>query len=101
MGFFTALYAIASRLSGPQSMMTAMHGGTFYFALGPAILGLIVHILWSALWGIVFGLIAAGLHLRGVAAVVGGLGYGGLVMLVMSFIVARLGGSPNFLQSLG
>src|SRR5260370_41780622 len=57
MGFFTPLYVIASPLAGPQSMMTAMHGGVFYFALGPAILGLVIHMLWSALWGIVFGLV--------------------------------------------
>src|SRR5258708_26583279 len=69
-GFFTPLYVIASPLSGPQSMMTAMHGGVFYFALGPAILGLVVHMMWSALWGIIFGLIASGLNLRAAAAVI-------------------------------
>jgi len=98
MGFFTPLYVIASPLAGPQSMMTAMHGGVFYFALGPALLGLVVHMLWSALWGIVFGLIAYGLHLRGAAAVIGGVVYG---VLVMSFIVAPIVGAPNFFQVLG
>jgi uncharacterized membrane protein YagU involved in acid resistance len=101
MGFFTPLYVIASPLAGPQSMMTAMHGGTFYFALGPAVLGLVVHMMWSALWGIIFGLIASGLHLRGAAAVIGGMVYGVLVMLVMSFIVAPIVGAPNFFQLLG
>src|SRR5579859_200841 len=101
MGFFTPLYVIASPLSGPQSMMTAMHGGTFYFALGPALLGLVVHMMWSALWGIVFGLIAAGMHLRGVAAVIGGMVYGVLVMLLMSFVVLPIVGAPNLLTLLG
>src|SRR5215470_6552317 len=101
MGFFTPLYVIASPLTGRQAMMTAMHGGTFYFTLGPAVLGLVVHMLWSALWGIVFGLLAYGLHLRGVAAVIGGLVYGVLVMLAMSFIVAPIVGAPNFFQLLG
>jgi hypothetical protein len=101
MGFFTPLYVMASPLTGPQSMMTAMHAGTFYFALGPAVLGLVVHMMWSALWGIIFGLIAAGLHLRGAAAVVGGMVYGVLVMLAMSFIVAPIVGAPNFFQLLG
>jgi hypothetical protein len=101
MGFFTPIYVIASPLAGPQSMMTAMHRGVFYFALGPALLGLVVHMLWSALWGIVFGLIASGLHLRGAAAVIGGMIYGVLVMLVMSFIVAPIVGAPNFFQVLG
>jgi len=48
MGFFTPLYVIASPLTGPQTMMTAMHAGTFYFAVGTALLGLIVHMMWSA-----------------------------------------------------
>src|SRR5260370_18622928 len=70
LGFFTPLYVIASPLSGPQSMMTAMHGGVFYFALGPAILWLVVHMMWSAFWCIIFGLIASELRLLGAAAVI-------------------------------
>ena len=101
MGFFTPLYVMASPLIGKQVMMTAMHGGVFYFALGPAVLGLVVHMMWSALWGIIFGLIAAGLHLRGVAAVVGGMIYGLLVLLVMSFIVLPIVGAPTLFQLLG
>jgi len=101
MGFFTPLYAIASPLAGPQSMMTAMHGGVFYFALGPAVLGLVVHMMWSALWGIIFGLIAAGLHLRGAAAVIAGMVYGVLIMLVMNFILLPIVGAPNLLTLLG
>jgi uncharacterized membrane protein YagU involved in acid resistance len=101
MGFFTPLYVIASPLTGPQSMMTAMHGGTFYFALGPAVLGLVVHMMWSALWGIIFGLIAVGLHLRGAAAVIGGMVYGVLVMLLMNFVVLPIVGAPNLLTLLG
>jgi len=101
MGFFTPLYVIASPLSGQQAMMTAMHGGAFSFALGPAMLGLVVHMMWSALWGMVFGLLAYGLHLRGVVAVIGGMVYGVLIMLVMSFIVAPIVGAPNFFQLLG
>src|SRR5690348_6053679 len=78
-----------------------MHGGAFYFALGPAVLGLVVHMMWSALWGIIFGSIASGLHLRGAAAAVGGMVFSILVLLVMSFIVAPLVGAPNFSQLLG
>jgi hypothetical protein len=101
MGFFTPMYIIASPLTGRQVMMTAMHGGAFYFALGPAVLGLVIHMMWSALWGIIFGLIASGLHLRGLAGVVGGMVYGVLVLLVMGFIVAPIVGAPNFFQVLG
>ena len=101
MGFFTPLYVIASPLTGPQSMMTAMHGGAFYFALGPAVLGLVVHMMWSALWGIIFGLIVSGLHLRGAAAIIGGMLYGELIMLVMDFVVLPIVGAPNLLALLG
>jgi len=73
MGFFTPLYVIASPLTGRQVMMTAMHAGAFAFALGPTVLGLVVHMMWSALWGVIFGLVASGLHLRGAAAVIGGM----------------------------
>src|SRR5260370_33171444 len=58
MGFFTPLYVIASPLAGPQSMMTAMHGRVFYFALCPALLGLVVHMMWSARLRTVFGPLA-------------------------------------------
>ncbi len=101
MGFFTPLYVIASPLTGPQYMMTAMHGGMFSFAFGPAILGLVVHMMWSALWGIIFGLIAYGLHLRGMVAIIGGMVYGVLIMLVMNFILLPLVGAPNLLTLLG
>lgn len=101
MGFFTPLYVIASPLTGPQSMMTAMHGGTFTFAFGPAILGLVVHMMWSALWGIIFGLIAYGLHLRGMVAIIGGMVYGVLIMLIMNFVLLPLVGAPNLLTLLG
>lgn len=101
MGFFTPLYVIASPLAGQQAMMTAMHGGAFSFAFGPAMLGLIVHMLWSALWGIIFGLIAAGLHLRGAAAIIAGMVYGVLIMLVMNFGLLPIVGAPNLLTLLG
>ena len=101
MGFFTPLYVIASPLTGPQSMMTALHGGTFYFTLGPAVLGLVVQMMWSALWGIIFGLISSVLHLQGAAAIIGGMFYGELIMLVMNFVVLPIVGAPNLLTLLG
>ncbi len=101
MGFFTPMYTIAAPLIGRQTLLTAMHQGVFYFAFGPAVLGLVVHMMWSALYGVIFGLIANGAHLKGAAAVIGGLIYGVLVMLFMSFIVVPIVGAPNLLQMLG
>lgn len=101
MGFFTALYAIASPLVGQQTLMTSLHQGVFYFAPGAGLLGLVAHMMWSALFGMIFGLIVYATHLKGALAVIGGMVYGVLVMLLMSFIVAPIAGAPNLLQMLG
>jgi uncharacterized membrane protein YagU involved in acid resistance len=101
MGFFTPLYAIAVPLVGQQPLITSMTAGTFYLALGPAFLGLVVHLLWSALWGLIFGLLARWLHLTEGRAIISGLVYGVLVMLVMIFIVVPITGASNLLLLLG
>jgi uncharacterized membrane protein YagU involved in acid resistance len=100
-GFFTPLYAIASPLIGRQALVISMTHGIFYFAPGPALLGLLVHLLWSAFWGMIFGLIARGLHLTEGLAVISGLVYGLLVMLLMSFIVVPIVGAPDLLRLVG
>ena len=100
-GFFTPMYVIASPLIGKQVLMTSLHQGLFYFALGPALLGLVVHMMWAALYGMIFGLIAYGTHLKGVVAVISGLVYGVLVMLFMSFVIVPIAGAPNIPNSLG
>ena len=101
MGFFTPLYAIAAPLIGRQTLLTSMTNDVFYFAPGPALLGLLVHLLWSAFWGMIFGLIARGLHLIEGVAIISGLVYGLLVMLVMSFIVVPIVGAPDLLRLVG
>src|SRR6266702_7046842 len=101
MGFFTPLYAIAAPLIGRQTLMTSMTNGVFYFAPGAALLGLLVHLLWAAFWGLLFGLIARGLHLTGGVAIISGLVYGLLVMLIMGFIVVPLVGAPDLLRLVG
>ena len=101
MGFFTPMYLIASPLIGQQVLKTSIHQGLFYFAIGPALLGLVVHMMWAALYGMIFGLIAYGTHLKGVVAVISGLVYGVLVMLFMSFVIAPIVGAPNILNLLG
>ena len=100
-GFFTPLYAIAAPLVGQEPLMTSLRQGNFYLALGPALLGLVVHLLWAGLWGVIFGLLARRLHLAGGVAIISGLVYGVLVMLVMIFIVVPIAGAPNLLQLLG
>ena len=101
MGFFTPMYAIAAPLIGRQTLLTSMTNGGFYFAPGPALLGLVIHLLWSAFWGMIFGLIARGLHLTEGVAIISGLVYGLLVMLVMIFIVVPIVGAPDLLRLVG
>ncbi len=100
-GFFTPLYAIAAPLIGRQTLLTSITNGVFYFAPGPAILGLLVHLLWAAFWGMIFGLIAHVLHLTEGVAIISGLVYGLLVMLVMLFIVVPIVGTPDLPRLVG
>lgn len=101
MGFFTPLYAIAEPLIGLHPLLASIADGTFYLAPGPALLGLVGHLLWSALWGLVFGLLAHRLHLTSGRAIISGLIYGVLVMLVMVFLVLPIVGANFLLQLLG
>src|SRR5437762_11648863 len=62
MGFFTPLYAIAAPLIGQQSLMSSLQQGSFYLAPGPALVGLVVHLLCAALWCVISVLLARRLH---------------------------------------
>lgn len=99
-GFFTPLYGIASPLLGPAAMMQSMKQG-IYFTGGPAALGLIIHMLWSALFGMVFALLAAFLRLRGMMALMGGLLYGLVVLMLMSFVVLPIVGAATMPTTIG
>lgn len=89
-GFFTPLHHIASAVIAPDAMMRSMEAGlagdTFAISVGPALLGLGLHLATGAFWGAVFGLIVATGWLRGVSALVLGVVYGLAVMLVMAFV---------------
>lgn len=91
-GFFTPLYGIASPLAGMRDVMLSMQHGMFVDG-GPMLLGLMVHMLWSAFFGIVFGLVARSLHLKGMLAVMGGLVYSIVILLVMGFVVLPIVGA--------
>lgn len=103
-GFFTPLYHIASTFISPKAMMTsigkAMHGSNGYFDLGPAIVGLIVHMMTGAIAGGIFGALIARLRLSRVITVVAGAMFGLVVLVVNGFIglpiASRLfgGGQP-------
>ena len=101
LGFFTPMYAVAVPLIGQQPLMTSARDGVFYLAPGPALLGLAGHLFWAALWGLIFGLLARRLHLSGGTAIISGLVYGVLVMLVMIFVVLPIFGASHVFQFLG
>lgn len=99
-GFFTPLYGIASPLLGPSAMMQSMKLGLSW-ATGPALLGLIVHMLWSAFFGMLFALLVSGLRLRGMMALVGGLIYGLVALVLMSFVVLPIVGAGGMPTTIG
>lgn len=90
-GFFTPLYGIASPIVGSSAMATSMQQG-FYLSVGPALIGLIVHMMWSAMFGIAFLLIARLAHIHGAQGILAGLLFGVVVQLFMSLFVLRIVG---------
>jgi hypothetical protein len=103
-GFFTPLYHIASSFISGKAMMTsmtqAMHGSSFYFTFGPAVVGAIVHMMTGAIAGAIFAVIISKVHLSRAVTVVAGTMFGLLVLVVNGVvglpIAARLfgGGKP-------
>jgi hypothetical protein len=89
-GFFTPLYHIASAFLSPtamtDSMGAAMQGDELTFRAGPALVGLVVHMVTGAMAGAMFGAAAVRLRLsRGVAVVTGG-AFGLMVLVVSGFV---------------
>jgi hypothetical protein len=99
-GLFTPLYGIASPIAGQAATMTSMKEGV-YFAFGPALLGFVVHMMWSAMYGVVFGLIARAARLAGVPAVIAGAVYGLVIELVMSVVVLSILGLASMPTKIG
>lgn len=80
------------------SMEKAMSGQTnFHFVLGPAVVGMMVHLMTGALYGVVFALLARALKLSAGALIAAGAVYGVAILLFSSFVglpvaAAMLGG---------
>ncbi len=91
-GFFTPLYHIASVVVAPdslmQSMMAAGAGTTFTFVAGPALVGLMIHMMTGAAFGALFGLVLTRLPGLSAAARVGaGAAFGVIVFAVSAFVL--------------
>jgi len=89
-GFFTPLYHIGSVFGSPEAMTTSMEraadGDAYYFTLGPALLGMVVHFMTGAIAGALFGAAAGLLRLGRLAVVAAGTLYGLLVLVVNGFV---------------
>lgn len=93
-GFFTPLYHIGSAFGGSASMEAmqasmeqAQGGDPLTWFTGPALTGLIVHMVAGMMWGAVFGLLLAGLRIAKPAVAPAGVAFGIAVMVVMGFVV--------------
>ncbi len=90
-GFFTPLYHIASTFIEPSameaSMQHAMGGDNFHFDLGPAALGMAIHLVTGAVLGAAFRVLIVALRSPRLTALPLGVGYGLVVLVVMSFVL--------------
>ncbi len=89
-GFFTPMYHIASSLLGPETMMEsagrAQTGNLFYFHVGPAALGMMLHLAVGAVFGAIFPVVGSVFRTRGAGWVPLGVIYGAAVLAGMSFV---------------
>ena len=99
-GFFTPLYGIASPLIGPKEMETSMMRG-IHLSPGPALLGAMIHMMWSAMYGAGFGLLWSRIGGAGPVAAGAGVLYGLAVMVVMAFAVLPLVGAGSMPGMIG
>lgn len=94
-GFFTPLYHIASLVVAPDSMMESMMaasaGTTFTFVAGPALVGLMIHMMVGAAFGAIFGLILTRLPELGAGARIGaGMAFGVAAFAASAFVLLPL-----------
>lgn len=93
-GFFTPLYHIGSAFGWDQSaqamgisMEQAGAGDLFYFTAGPATVGIVIHLLTGAAWGLLFGWAVRSSSISRAAVVAAGVGFALVVMLIMAYLV--------------
>jgi len=98
-GFLTPLYGIASPLIGEKDMMDSMM--MTHISIGPMLLGAAIHMMWGALYGIIFGLVARQLGLAGQVGMLAGIVFGLLVMGVMMVVVLPIVGAGGMPKMVG
>ena len=87
-GFFTPLFHISALFGSPDSLMRsgmeAMAGNKFWFSAGPAVLGLMIHMMTGAMFGIGFAFLAR--RLPRTLLIPAGAVYGLAVFVVSAFV---------------
>ncbi|MBS2963552.1 hypothetical protein KGA66_10875 [Actinocrinis puniceicyclus] len=90
-GFFTPLYHIASTLISTNALMAsmqhAMMGGAFYFSLGPALLGALVHMMVGAMYGAILALLVSMRRISAPMLVAAGTVWGAVAFALSSWVL--------------
>jgi len=105
-GFFTPLFHISALFGSPDAMMRsameAMAGNKFWFSAGPAALGLLIHMMTGAMFGIGFAFLAR--RLPQTMVVPAGAMYGLAVFVVSAFVgltvAAKITGSGTTISDM-
>lgn len=105
-GFFTPLFHISALFGSPDAMMRsameAMAGNKFWFSAGPAVLGLLIHMMTGAMFGIGFAFLAR--RLPRTLLVPAGAIYGLAVFVVSAFVglpvAAKITGSGTTISDM-
>ena len=91
-GFFTPLLHMSALFGSPDAMIRsgaeAMTGNKFWFSVGPAVAGLAIHMMTSAMFGVGFAFLAR--RVSRTALVPAGAGYGLAVSVVSGLIGLRV-----------
>lgn len=98
-GFLMPLYGIASPIIGDQDMMKSMQ--MVHVNVGPMLLGAIVHMMWGALYGIIFAFLARQFGLTGPTGLIAGTVFGLVVMGFMMVVVLPLVGAGAMPKMVG
>jgi hypothetical protein len=105
-GFFTPLFHISALFGSPDAMMrsvaASMAGNRFWFSAGPAALGMWIHMMTGAMFGIGFAFLAR--RLPRTALVPVGTAYGLAVVVVSAFVglpvAAKITGSGSTISDM-
>lgn len=90
-GFFTPLYHIASTFTSTSALMAstqhAMMGSAFYFTLGPAILGAVIHMMVGAFYGAILALLVSLRRVSAAVMVMAGAVWGAVAFALSTWVL--------------